>query len=223
MFHLLSFLASILTGLRAAVAQVAPRGRTRMPSITLPGDQLDHLFACFERLYLDWRNGTLPETRARADLPATPVARPSRPPLPSPTMPTPPTPEPAPSRARSRPASLPGPTAGRPPPQKPAKPSSTPSAKNPPTPPLIYSRPFHYDVLLITYVSQPLDGLKLFASDNARCAPAQAWAARAEGIEARARAMVAWNDTVIPSAGRQTMKPPSQQPTPQIAQGFSGV
>ena len=89
MFHLLSLLATILTGLRAAVAQVAPRGRARTPVVTPPWDHLDHMFACFERLYADWRNGTLPEPREHADLPGTDTARLSRPVrvLPDTTMP----------------------------------------------------------------------------------------------------------------------------------------
>ena len=99
MFHLLSLLASILTGLRATMAQVAPRGRARTPVVTPPWDHIDHMFACFERLYADWCHGTLPELRERADLPRAGVTRLSRPAVPDPdtTITAPRTPPPPPS------------------------------------------------------------------------------------------------------------------------------
>ena len=100
MFHLLSLLASILTGLRKAVAHVSPRSRAHIPVLTPPLDHINHLFACFERLYADWCNGTLPEPRASAGLPAAGAARPSRPTLPDPTQPAvQPAPRPAPTPA----------------------------------------------------------------------------------------------------------------------------
>ncbi len=99
MFHLLSLLASILTGLRATIARVSPRRRAHIPVVTPPLDHINHMFACFERLYADWCNGTLPESRERADPPVAAVARLSRPTLPNPTKTAPrtPTPPPAPS------------------------------------------------------------------------------------------------------------------------------
>jgi len=104
MFQLL---ASILTGLRAAVAQVSPRGRARSPAAAPPCDPIDHMFACFERLYADWRNGTLPEPCAGTGLPDAATARPSRRILPGPALTAPRASEPATSCARSaqRPAS----------------------------------------------------------------------------------------------------------------------
>jgi len=51
-----TLLASLLFRLRATVAHVATRDRAP----ALPRDHLDHLFACFQSLYADWRNGTLP-------------------------------------------------------------------------------------------------------------------------------------------------------------------
>ena len=89
MFHLLSLLASILTGLRKAVAHVSPRSRAHIPVLTPPLDHINHLFACFERLYADWCNGTLPEPRERAALPVAGVARLSRPVLRDPASPDP--------------------------------------------------------------------------------------------------------------------------------------
>ncbi len=72
MFYLLSLLASILTGRRPAIAPVSPRGRARTPVVTPPWDHLDHMFACFERLYADWRNAILPDTAMTGPtLPAT--------------------------------------------------------------------------------------------------------------------------------------------------------
>ena len=99
MFHLLSLLASILTGLRATFAQVAPRSRARIPVLTPPWDHIDHMFACFERLYADWCRGILPESRERTDLPGAGVACPPRRVrvLPDPTMTAPRTPTPPPS------------------------------------------------------------------------------------------------------------------------------
>ena len=97
MFHLLSLLASILTGLRKAVAGVLPRGRARSPVVTPPWDQLDHMFACLERLYADWCNGTVADTCKRADLPGAGIARLSRPTPPDPAITAPrPTPPPSP-------------------------------------------------------------------------------------------------------------------------------
>ena len=97
MFYLLSLLASLLTGQRATLAHVAPRSRARSPVVTPPWDHLDHMFARFERLYADWRDGVLPEPCARADLPGTGTARLSRPTLPNIVLPDPvPAPAPAP-------------------------------------------------------------------------------------------------------------------------------
>ncbi len=106
MFHLLSLLASILTGLRKAVAGVSPRGRARSPVITPPSDHLDHMFACLERLYADWCHGTLPEPCERADLPGTGTPRLSRPTPPDPTLPAlQPPPDPPPRHALQHPGS----------------------------------------------------------------------------------------------------------------------
>ena len=89
MFNLLSLLATILTGLRATIAQVALRGRARSPMVTPPSDHLDRMFACFERLYADWCHGILPEPREHADLSGADAARRSRPVLPDPILPDP--------------------------------------------------------------------------------------------------------------------------------------
>jgi hypothetical protein len=87
MIYLLSLLASILTGLRETAAQVSPRRRARSPVVTPQWDHLDHMFACLERLYADWRDGNLPQPCEPADLPGAGAARLSRSTLPDTALP----------------------------------------------------------------------------------------------------------------------------------------
>ena len=117
MMNLRLFLTSLLSGLRVVAAHVSARGRARSVEVPVPWGHLDHLFACFERLYTDWRNGILPEPCARADLQGAGVVRLSRRSarvLPDTAMALPPSQEPpAPAPASARPL-LPGPTKSRP-------------------------------------------------------------------------------------------------------------
>jgi hypothetical protein len=57
-------LTALLSGLRAVAAPVAARRRARRVAPPVSRDHLDHLFACFERLYTEWRNRMPPEPGA---------------------------------------------------------------------------------------------------------------------------------------------------------------
>ena len=78
MMNLRLFLTSLLSGLRAIAAHVSARGRGRSVDAPVSWDHLEHLIACFERLYTDWRNGILPEPCERTDLQSTGAVRQSR-------------------------------------------------------------------------------------------------------------------------------------------------
>ena len=96
MLTLRLFLTSLLSGLL-----VAAWGRARSVEVPAPWDHLDHLVACFERLYTDWRNGILPEPCAAAGAGVERQPRRGAPVLPQTSMAAPPSQEPAAFRARS--------------------------------------------------------------------------------------------------------------------------
>ncbi len=77
--------ALILTGLRAAIAPIAARDRARTAILAHLWVRLGHLATRFERLYAQWRAGTLPTPRPPLPRPITPTktATPERIRLPS--------------------------------------------------------------------------------------------------------------------------------------------
>ncbi len=75
MVFLRLFLTSLLSGLRKVAARASARSRVRTVEAPTPQDQLEHLFASFERLYTAWRTGTLPQPRESADPHGTEIVR----------------------------------------------------------------------------------------------------------------------------------------------------
>ena len=133
MMTLRLFLTSLLSALL-----VAARGRARSVEVPPPWDHLEHLIACFERLYTDWRNGNLPEPCADAHVHGAGVVRRSRRSarvLPHTAMAAPPSQAPAASRAHSG-AAPPAPAApaAAPPCSGGHHPRAPPPRKNPPVP-----------------------------------------------------------------------------------------
>lgn len=99
----------LLSGLRPIPVPVPQRSRVRRAAVSRPTDPIEHLLACFERLYLEWRNAKPPEPgtpaapaiTAAPPRPAPAPRRPDRFAHPLPRSPRPAIPSPARPRALS--------------------------------------------------------------------------------------------------------------------------